>query len=56
VTHWMAIPDIPSDFHKEREENQRVMKFLKEMEEPLRKAYEENEKNRKNSGRYPPGI
>lgn len=55
VTHWMELPDMPQEFHKERDENNSIMAMLKEMEEPLRKAYEENERNRKNSVRYPHG-
>lgn len=55
VTHWMEMPDIPEEYRGEREEHYRIMRKIKEMEEPLRKAYEQNSKNKKNSVRYPHG-
>lgn len=30
VTHWRSLPDIPIDFHKDREDNKAVINFLRE--------------------------
>lgn len=51
---YLAVVDFIK-WYKGWGEKNRIMMATKEMEESLRKAYEDNERNRKNSVRYPNG-